>query len=93
MQQPVDGFASPIVVTELLSPQSVGRPPQRRPGGQHANTTDSAVTITIDVAATGLSTLLIERVTAAINPTVTATSASRSQWPAVGLGRSAGTTR
>jgi ribosome-associated protein len=51
------------------------------PGGQHANTTDSAVTITIDVAATGLSPVVIERVIAAFGPTVVATSAkSRSQW-------------
>lgn len=51
------------------------------PGGQHANTTDSAVTITIDVAATGLAPALIERIAAALGPTVVATSArSRSQW-------------
>lgn len=82
MQQPVDGFyvtdrGHRIVVAAVswTATRSGG------PGGQHANTTDSAVTITIDVAATGLASPLIERVTAALGPTVTATSSrSRSQW-------------
>lgn len=51
------------------------------PGGQHANTTDSAVTITIDVAATGLPAFLTDRVMAVVGGNVVATSArSRSQW-------------
>jgi ribosome-associated protein len=82
VQQPVDGFyvtdrghRIAVAAISWTATRSGG------PGGQHANTTDSAVTITIDVAATGLSSLLIERVTAALGPTVTATSArSRSQW-------------
>lgn len=51
------------------------------PGGQHANTSDTAVTVTIDVARTGLPDVVRARVEAVAGPTVTATSAgSRSQW-------------
>ena len=51
------------------------------PGGQHANTSDTAVTVTIDIARTGLPDVVRDRVTAAVGPTPTATSAgSRSQW-------------
>ncbi|CAN5657417.1 alternative ribosome rescue aminoacyl-tRNA hydrolase ArfB [soil metagenome] len=80
--EPVDGF---YVTTRghRIAAVSVSWSATRSggPGGQHANTTDSAVTITIAVAATGLSPVLIERVAAALGPTVTASSArSRSQW-------------
>jgi ribosome-associated protein len=51
------------------------------PGGQHANTSDSAVTITVEVAATGCPAHVRERVAAVLGPVVTARSAdSRSQW-------------
>jgi ribosome-associated protein len=51
------------------------------PGGQHANTTDSAVTVTIDVDRAGLGTAVHDRVVAAAGPTITASSAgSRSQF-------------
>jgi ribosome-associated protein len=51
------------------------------PGGQHANTSDTAVTVTIDVAATGLADVLIERITARAGASITAfSSQSRSQW-------------
>ena len=51
------------------------------PGGQHANTSDTAVTISIEIAATGLPQVVCDRIVAALGPVVTATSArSRSQW-------------
>jgi ribosome-associated protein len=51
------------------------------PGGQHANTSDTAVTVSIDVAAAGLPDVVTERVLAAVGAVVTASSAaSRSQW-------------
>jgi ribosome-associated protein len=51
------------------------------PGGQHANTSDTAVTVTIDVDRAGLGTTIRERVLAAAGPTITASSAgSRSQF-------------
>lgn len=51
------------------------------PGGQHANTSDTAVTVTIDVDRTGLSPPILERVLAVAGPTITASSAvSRSQF-------------
>ena len=51
------------------------------PGGQHANTSDTAVTVTIDVATTGLVEVLVERITARAGATITASSSqSRSQW-------------
>ncbi len=51
------------------------------PGGQHANTSDTAVTVSIEVARTGLPDVVCARVEAAIGPVVSATSAgSRSQW-------------
>lgn len=51
------------------------------PGGQHANTSDTAVTVSIEVALTGLPPIVCERLAAAIGPTISATSArSRSQW-------------
>ncbi len=51
------------------------------PGGQHANTSDTAVTVTIVVADTGLPDVVRERVALAVGPTLVASSAkSRSQW-------------
>jgi len=79
---PVDGF----VVTprgRRLAAAAVDWQATRSggPGGQHANTSDTAVTVTIDVAATGLPDVVVQRVLEAIGPVVSATSsASRSQW-------------
>lgn len=81
-QQPVDGYyITPrghriaAASVEWAATRSGG------PGGQHANTTDSAVTVTIDVASTGLPPVLIERLLAVAGPAVVAWSArSRSQW-------------
>ena len=51
------------------------------PGGQHANTSDTAVTITIDVGRTGLPEVVRSRIESTVGATVVATSArSRSQW-------------
>lgn len=51
------------------------------PGGQHANTSDTAVTVSIEVATTGLPDVVRARVEAAAGPVVSASSArSRSQW-------------
>jgi ribosome-associated protein len=51
------------------------------PGGQHANTSDTAVTVTIDVDRAGLTDSVLARVLAVAGPTITASSAgSRSQF-------------
>ena len=51
------------------------------PGGQHANTSDTAVTVTIDVSRTGLPEVIRLRIESAGGGTVTASSSqSRSQW-------------
>jgi ribosome-associated protein len=51
------------------------------PGGQHANTSDTAVTVTIDVATAALPDGVRDRVVTAVGPTITASSASsRSQF-------------
>jgi len=51
------------------------------PGGQHANTSDTAVTVSIDVARTGLPDVVRIRIEAAVGAVVTAGSShSRSQW-------------
>lgn len=51
------------------------------PGGQHANTSDTAVTVSIDVAATGLPEVVRARIEAAVGPVVSASSSRlRSQW-------------
>jgi ribosome-associated protein len=51
------------------------------PGGQHANTSDTAVTVTIDVDRAGLSPTVHDRVVAAVGSVVTASSSeSRSQF-------------
>lgn len=81
-QEPVDGhYATGRGHRIAVAAVSWSATRSGGPGGQHANTTDSAVTITIDIAATGLPSFLTERVIAAFGPTVVATSAkSRSQW-------------
>jgi ribosome-associated protein len=51
------------------------------PGGQHANTSDTAVTMTVELALSGLPPYLVERLTGALGPTVTTRATdSRSQW-------------
>lgn len=51
------------------------------PGGQHANTSDTAVTVTIDVELAGLSPAVYDRVVATAGSQVSASSsASRSQF-------------
>ncbi|MGB8859183.1 MAG: peptide chain release factor-like protein [Ilumatobacteraceae bacterium] len=51
------------------------------PGGQHANTSDTAVTVSVDVARTGLPEVVRSRIEAAVGPVVSASwSRSRSQW-------------
>ncbi len=51
------------------------------PGGQHANTSDTAVTVTIDVPASGLLDVLVDRVVSRVGPIIVASSSqSRSQW-------------
>lgn len=51
------------------------------PGGQHANTSDTAVTITVDIERAGFGATVRERVLKAAGPVVAATSAgSRSQF-------------
>ncbi|MDO8362496.1 MAG: peptide chain release factor-like protein [Actinomycetota bacterium] len=51
------------------------------PGGQHANTSDTAVTVSIEVARTGLPEVVRARIAGALGEVVTASSArSRSQW-------------
>jgi ribosome-associated protein len=51
------------------------------PGGQHANTSDTAVTVTIEVDRAGLSPAVRDRVVAVAGPTISASSAaSRSQF-------------
>lgn len=51
------------------------------PGGQHANTSDTAVTVSIEVARAGLPDVVRERIVGALGPIVTASSSrSRSQW-------------
>ena len=51
------------------------------PGGQHANTSDTAVTVTLDVAAAGLSETVTRRIVAKLGEVVTSRSAdTRSQW-------------
>lgn len=51
------------------------------PGGQHANTSDTAVTVTIDVERAGLPDAVRDRVISVAGPVITASSAgSRSQF-------------
>ena len=51
------------------------------PGGQHANTSDTAVTVTVDVVAASLPSPVQERIFTVLGDTVTArASDTRSQW-------------
>jgi len=51
------------------------------PGGQHANTSDTAVTVTIEVAQCGLPEAVTARIVAAQGAQIVTTSSrSRSQW-------------
>jgi len=51
------------------------------PGGQHANTSDTAVTVTVDVVAASLPSPVQERIVTVLGDTVTArASDTRSQW-------------
>ena len=51
------------------------------PGGQHANTSDTAVTVSIDIARSALPEVVRLRIEATAGSTVTASSShSRSQW-------------
>ena len=51
------------------------------PGGQHANTSDTAVTVVVDLDASGLPDPVRERIVAALGPVVSARAAdTRSQW-------------
>lgn len=82
MQEPVDG----VHVSERglrVAADAVGWIATRSggPGGQHANTSDTAVTVTIDIAAAGLSPTITGRIIAAAGETISASSSSsRSQW-------------
>lgn len=51
------------------------------PGGQHANTSDTAVTVSIDVSRTGLPEVVRSRIESSVGAVVSASSSqSRSQW-------------
>ncbi len=51
------------------------------PGGQHANTSDTAVTVRLDVQTAGLTEAIQQRLLAALGEVVTARSSdTRSQW-------------
>ena len=80
--EPVDGhYLTPVgrrIAAESVSWQATR---SGGPGGQHANTSDTAVTVTVKVALTGMQEVVIARVLAASGDTVSASSsASRSQW-------------
>ncbi len=80
--EPVDGtYRTPRgrrIAAEAVSWQATR---SGGPGGQHANTSDTAVTVSIEVARTGLPAVVRARVEQALGPVVTAASSrSRSQW-------------
>ena len=51
------------------------------PGGQHANTSDTAVTLVVDLDASGLPPVVRDRIVAALGPVVSSRAAdTRSQW-------------
>ncbi len=80
--EPVDGWyttpAGRRVAAEAVSWQATR---SGGPGGQHANTSDTAVTVTVDVARCGLPTVVLDRMLAAVGDTITASSSqTRSQW-------------
>lgn len=80
--EPVDGFYRTPRGRQLAA-DSVSWVATRSggPGGQHANTSDTAVTVSIDVSLTGLPEVVRDRVQVAVGPVVSASSSrSRSQW-------------
>ena len=80
--EPVDGYYT-TPRGRRLNADSVSWVATRSggPGGQHANTSDTAVTVSIDVARTGLPEVVRLRIEAAVGAFVTASSSqSRSQW-------------
>lgn len=79
---PVDGYYT-TPLGRRLAADSVSWLATRSggPGGQHANTSDTAVTVSIDVARTGLPDVVRCRIEAAFGAVVSAgSSQSRSQW-------------
>jgi ribosome-associated protein len=51
------------------------------PGGQHANTSDTAITMTVDLRAANIDDEVLERIVAKLGPTVTVVASdTRSQW-------------
>ncbi len=80
--EPVDGYYTTPRGRRLIA-DSVSWVATRSggPGGQHANTSDTAVTVSIDVARTGLPEIVRLRIEASVGALVTASSSqSRSQW-------------
>ena len=80
--EPVDGFYR-TPHGRRLAADSVSWLATRSggPGGQHANTSDTAVTVSIDVSLTGLPEVVRDRVQSVVGPVVSASSSrSRSQW-------------
>ena len=80
--EPVDGFYR-TPRGRRLAADSVSWVATRSggPGGQHANTSETAVTVSIDVARTGLPEVVRARIGAALGGVVSASSSkSRSQW-------------
>ena len=80
--EPVDGYYT-TPRGRRLNAESVSWVATRSggPGGQHANTSDTAVTVSIDVSRTGLPEVVRARLEAAVGTIVTASSSqSRSQW-------------
>lgn len=80
--EPVDGgYRTPRgrrVAAEAVSWQATR---SGGPGGQHANTSDTAVTVSIEVVRTGLPAVERDRIERSLGPVVTAASSrSRSQW-------------
>jgi ribosome-associated protein len=77
----VDDLVTPAGLR--LDPGSVSWTSTRSggPGGQHANTSDTAITVTLDVLASGLPEVVRDRIVAGLGEVVTARSAdTRSQW-------------
>jgi ribosome-associated protein len=79
---PVDGaFSTPRGLRVAADAVSWIATRSGGPGGQHANTSDTAVTVTIDVDRAGFSTVVRDRVLSRAGPTISASSSgSRSQF-------------
>jgi ribosome-associated protein len=80
--EPVDGvYRTPRGLRIAADAVSWSATRSGGPGGQHANTSDTAVTVVIDVAAAGLPETIRDRIVNALGDTVTGYSAaSRSQF-------------